>query len=370
MLHPHDELPFHQVAAPVLQPGTGDPNAYDRYFFHGWDADTGMAFVAALGLYPNRQIVDAAFCVAAEGHQRSVFASGRMSRERATRVGPVAVEVTDPMRELRVTVDAPEQGLQADLVFRARSAAILEPRQTMMDRSRLIMDTCRYAQFGRWAGSLRTGDQQVDVRPEQVGGTRDRSWGVRPLTGGTPAAPATSLPGIYWIWSPLQFDDGCLHLATSEDHRGARTLQAAVATDDLDGQDPWDAEGTLRHAKRVDHELTWEPGRRRAARLGFTVEHLDDRGTETLELTPVGRIHMRGVGYTHLERGHGAWHGELDVAGEELVHADVDPWDLTGLHVQHVVRVTGDREGAGMLEQLHLGAHAPTGLTGFIDPPT
>ena len=67
MLHPHDELPFHQVAAPVLQPGTGDPNPYDRYFFHGWDADTGMVFVVALGLYPNRPIVDAAFCVADDG---------------------------------------------------------------------------------------------------------------------------------------------------------------------------------------------------------------------------------------------------------------------------------------------------------------
>lgn len=369
MLHPHDDLPFHQAAAPVLQPATGDPNAYDRYFFHGWDVDTGLVFVVALGLYPNRQIVDAAFCVAADGHQRSVFASGRMSRQRDTSIGPVRVEVVDAMRVLKVTVDAPDQGLEAELAFTARSAAILEPRQTMMDRSRVIMDTCRFSQFGRWDGWLRTGSQRVDVVADRVGGTRDRSWGVRPLAGGTPAAPATTMPGIFWLWSPLQFDDGCLHLALSEDARGARTLEAAVAVDDLGDRPPWDAEDTLRPARRVDHQLTWEPGRRRAARAAFTVVHLDGTGTEHLELTPVGRVHMRGAGYTHLERGHGSWHGELDVAGEELVHAEVDPWDLTGLHVQHVVRVAGDREGAGVLEQLHLGPHAPTGLAGFLDPP-
>lgn len=128
MLHPHDDLPFHQAAAPVLQTVSGDPNAYDRYFFHGYDADVGLVFVVALGIYPNRQIIDAAFCVAADGHQRSVFASGRLSRARDTVVGPIRVEVEDPMRVLRVTVDAPSHGLEADLAFHARSAAILEPR--------------------------------------------------------------------------------------------------------------------------------------------------------------------------------------------------------------------------------------------------
>lgn len=369
MLHPHDELPFHQAAAPVLQPATGDPNAYDRYFFHGWDAESGAIFVVALGLYPTRQVVDAAFCMAMDGHQRSVFASGRMSRERDTAVGPVRVTVDDPMRTLTVAVDAPDQGLEAELRFTARTAAILEPRQTMLDRARVVLDTCRYAQFGRWDGWVRSGDERVAVSADRWGGTRDRSWGVRPLSGATPVAPSTAMPGIFWLWSPLQLEDGCLHLAVQEGADGARQLQAAVRATDVGDRPPWDADDTLANARLVDHAITWEPGRRRAARATWTVAALPHGGLERIELHPVGRVHMRGAGYTHLERGHGAWHGELDVAGEELVHADVDPWDLTGLHVQHVVRVDGDRRGAGVLEQLHLGPHAPTGLTGFVDPP-
>lgn len=369
MLHPLDDLPLHQVAAPLLQTVSGDPNAYDRYFFHGYDADTGMIFVVAFGIYPNRQIVDGAFCVSVDGHQRSVFASGRASRERDTVVGPIRVEVVDPMRSLRVTVDAPEQGLEADLTFDARTAAIEEPRQVLMDRTRVVLDTCRYTQFGRWRGTLRTGGQSVEVRPEAFAGTRDRSWGVRPLSGATPAAPATTISGIWWLWSPLQFDDHCLHLALSEDPTGRRTLETGVVARELGDRRPWDAEDTLEHARRVDWDLTWEPGRRRATRAAFHVERLLGADPVAVELTPVGRIHMRGVGYTHLERGHGAWHGDLDVAGEELVHADVDAWDFTGLHVQHVVRVSGDRTGVGVLEQLHLGEHAPSGLTGFLDPP-
>ena len=246
---------------------------------------------------------------------------------------------------------------------------MLEPNQTMMDRTRVIMNTCRFSQFGRWEGRVRSGDQEVAVTRDRFGATRDRSWGVRPLAGGAPTAPGTTMPGIFWLWSPLQFDDGCLHMAVSEDTRGARTLETAVDVDELGDRPPWDADETLRHGRRVDHDLTWEPGYRRARRATFTVEHLDERGTEHLELTPVGRVHMRGAGYTHLERGHGAWHGDLDVTGEELVHADVDPWDFTTAHVQQVVRVSGDRTGAGVLEEVHLGPHAPTGLAGFVDPP-
>lgn len=109
------------------------------------------------------------------------------------------------------------------------------------------------------------------MTPERFGGTRDRSWGVRPRSRGRPVRPGDEDAGIFWLWSPLQLDDGCLHTPISEDARGA---------------DPRD------RGRRVDHDLTWDPGYRRAKRAAFTVEHLDERGTERLELTPVGRIHM------------------------------------------------------------------------------
>lgn len=367
MLHAFDDYPIHQAAMPILQPVTGDANAYDRYFFHGYDADTGMIFVVALGIYPNRQIIDAAFCVSVDGHQRSVFASGRADPARSTQIGPIRVDVVEPMRVLRVQVDAPDQGLSADLTFTARSAAIQEPQQVMMDRSRVTLDSCRFTQFGRWSGSLRTGGVDVAVTPEAFAGTRDRSWGVRPLSGATPLAPPTEGHSFWWMWSPLQFDDGCAHMAVAEGEDGERQLMASVLAADV-AADATTSTDSIEHGTNVRYEVEWVPGVRRVAKAILTLERLAG-DPHVHELDPVGRIHMRGVGYTHLERGHGAWHGELDVAGEELVHDEVDTWDFTALHVQQVVRVSGTRTGVGVLEELHIGPHTPTGLTGIMDPP-
>lgn len=367
MLSAYDDYPIHQAAMPIFQTVTGDSNAYDRYFFHGYDADTGMIFVVALGVYPNRQIIDAAFCVSVDGHQRSVFASGRLDPERTCEIGPIRVDVVEPMRVLRVHVDAPEQGLAADLTFTARTAAIQEPQQVMMDRNRVTLDSCRFTQFGRWSGSLRTGDVDVAVTPDAFAGTRDRSWGVRPLSGATPLAPPTTGHSFWWMWAPLQFDDGCAHMAVAEDESGMRQLEASVLAD-LVGDGSTTDPSSIEHGTGVRWDVEWAPGVRRVRRAVLTLERLAG-DPHVHELEPVGRIHMRGVGYTHLERGHGAWHGELSVAGEELVHDDVDPWDFTALHVQQVMRVTGTRTGVGVLEELHIGPHTPSGLTGIMDPP-
>lgn len=370
MLHPLDDHLIHQAPLPLLQYESGDPNAYDRYFFHGYD-ETGMIFVVAMGIYPNRSIIDAAFCVSRDGHQRSVFASGRVSRDRASRIGPIEVEIVEPMREIAIRVDAPEQGLSAAATFHARSAAMEEPRHTLMDRNRVILDAHRYTQFGRWSGTVTTGDVTIDLDPATTGGTRDHSWGIRPLAGGNPQAPGDG-GGIYWVWAPLQVADRCVLGAFQEDAQGFRKLQYGALLDDVGDLDPWDAESTIVHARDVDIDVAWESGYRRAEHATVTLRHVGDRPDSVVEVEPVGRIYMRGVGYTSLDRPHGAWHDELSVVGEELTHADIDPTtDFTCLHVQQVVKVSGtEGDGLGVMEQLPIGPHAPSGLTGFLDPPT
>lgn len=367
MIHAFDEYPMHQAALPIAQTVDGDPNRYDRYFFHGYVPTAGVIFVVALGVYPNRQIVDGALCVSHDGHQRSVFASGRMTADRATQVGPIRIEVVEPLRRLRVSVDAPEQGLRADLTFDAGTVAMQEPRQTMMDRTRRIMDTCRYTQFGRWTGSLTSGDDEWSLNADACFGTRDRSWGVRPLSGATPMAPPTDVAGIWWLWTPLQLDDGrCLHVAVEEGPDGTRKLQAAAILQPLGDHAPNDP-AAIDHLHAVEHDVTWEPGTRRARRIDLTLRHRNGDAME-VHLEPQARVHMRGAGYTHLEWGHGTWHGESEVGGEEVDHADLAPTDFTGLHVQQLVHVTGDVTGWGIAEQLAIGEHAPSGLTGFLDP--
>jgi hypothetical protein len=78
-----DGYPIHQVPLPVAHPATSDRNFYDRYFFHGYRPEGEVFFGAAMGLYPNRRVIDAAFSVVHNGRQKNLYASGRAPSERS-----------------------------------------------------------------------------------------------------------------------------------------------------------------------------------------------------------------------------------------------------------------------------------------------
>ena len=71
--------------------------------------------------------------------------------------------------------------------------------------------------------------------------------------------------------------------------------------------------------------------------------------------------------------GHGQAHGALAVEREDLKLADVDVRLLQHLHVQAICKITyrgeGGRQavGRGVLEQLVIGPHAPSGFTEMLD---
>jgi hypothetical protein len=108
-----DDYPIHQTPEPVAYAGT-DRNFYDRYFFNGYAPQgdgNDLFFAAAFGVYPHLNIADAAFCVMKDGKQVNLHASRWLKMERMDlTVGPIALDVLEPLRRLKLTVTAPEQG--------------------------------------------------------------------------------------------------------------------------------------------------------------------------------------------------------------------------------------------------------------------
>ena len=367
MISPHDDLPIHQTPAPIAHPATGDPNHYDRFFFNGYDPDGGYFFALAMGLYPNRGVIDAAFSVVRDGVQRSVFASGPIPRDRSqTTIGPITVELTEPLRVNRISVQAPDQGLEAELRYEARTPAVEEPRQRIEDRFRTPMDYTRVTQLGCWEGSLRSGDVEINV-PAGTPGTKDRSWGIRPVGEPVPGAPSSVFSSLYFLWTPIHLGDEGLFLALFEHAdgnrwycRGARaemlTPGAATCTD----------EG-ITHLDGVDYDIDFEPGTRRSRSASFAYRF----GDEVLEakLEPLLTFPMQGIGYHHPTFGHGYYHGpEVRVEGATWDLNAEDPLHPLNLHVEQVVRVTvGDRVGVGTFEQMIIGPHRPSGFTDLFD---
>ena len=110
MLTMADDYPVHQRPEPIARPGS-NRDFYDRYFFNGCAPEGQQFFALALGVYPNRNVMDASFCVIHDGIQHNLRASRRCTGERMdVRVGPISIEVLEPLRSLRILVDDDESG--------------------------------------------------------------------------------------------------------------------------------------------------------------------------------------------------------------------------------------------------------------------
>jgi hypothetical protein len=366
VLSSFDDYPIHQGSLPIALTATSDPNHYDRYFFNGYTRTGDLFFAAAMGLYPNRHVADAAFSVVRGGQQVNVHASRRAPADRrdANAVGPITVEIVEPLRTLRLIVEAPEHGLRADLTFRHRTTPIEEPHFFRRTGNRVWFDYTRLTQFGTWEGWVEVDGERVEVSPAEVVGTRDRSWGVRPVgeryAYGAPVAP----PQFFWLWAPVNFDGFCAHFDVNETSSGEGWHQEAVVVPLGDAP----ATGMTAPHYRID----WAPGTRHAAR--FEVDLVDDGGAvSTMTLEPFLHFQMSGLGYTHPEWGHGVWKGENEVGGDRWALPIPEPVPLDHLHIQALSRATfrhadgREDHGIGILEQFVLGPHEPTGLTGIID---
>jgi len=368
VLTPFDDHPIHQTASPIAQVATSDPNQYDRYFFNGHDNDGELFFAAAMGHYPNRGVVDAAFCVVHEGVQHSVFASGLISTDRTTRIGPITIEVLEGLRRLRVVVEPNDTGVGADLTFEARTPAVQEPRQTITRESLMLMDYTRLTQWGTWSGRVGYDDIDIPVDPSVVRGTRDRSWGIRSVGSQLKTNFPASPPQVFWLWSPLHFDDVCTHMAVFEYADGERWFESGLIVPVLADADAatWGVEHVGEKMDSVGYEIGWMSGTRemKSASLSLTAGDVSHR----IELEKLLTFRMRGIGYFHPHWKHGSNHGPLEIGGETLVLDDIDPTDPASIHIQTVVKAHwGDRVGVGILEQLAFGDHSPTGLTGVLD---
>ena len=372
MLDPMDDYPIHQTGAPLAHPATGDRNHYDRYFFNGYDPDGEVFFAGAMGFYPNRSVIDAAFSVVTDGVQRNVHASGRIPVDRsATVCGPVRIEVVEPLRVLRLVVDPSVHGVGCDLTYRARTVALEEDRFTRHSGSRLVMDYTRMTQFGTWEGTVTTGERRITIDPATHLGTRDRSWGVRSVGEPEGGAPGTSLPQFFWLWAPLNFEDGATHFDVNETTTGERWHHSGFHIPVLGVGDPvLDTGGLAVSAepmREVDWSIDWEPGTRRSRRASLTFTPWNAEPT-VIELEPLLTFQMLGIGYFHPEWSHGVWKGESASGADEWRVDDLDPVAPQHTHVQQLVRATRNgRAGTGVLEQLAIGDHHPSGLSGFFD---
>ncbi len=365
-LDPLDEYPIHQVPLSMAYVASSDRNSYDRCIYQAHAHDGSTEMLTGLGVYPNLGVIDAFAVVRRGDRQWAVQASGiRPANKMDQRVGPYRIEVVEPFRRLHLVCDGDEHGVGFDLWFESGYEPMREPQHIRYGGpvGHVTLEGCRYAQVGTWRGELRVDGASIALDEQSWTGTRDRSWGIRPVGLPDPVGrPNRFEPGIWWCWIPLRFDDFAVHVMLEEDPEGFRTLNYALRV--------WPAS-----SGRAPEQLGWpqiDIDYRSGTRLprGATLQLTTlDRRTSILEIECLTGIPLHlGCGYgTAADWNHGRWMGESWVRGVTYDYTDpavqaLLPWG----GIDHLARATLDGQvGYGTFEHGSVGRHAPSGMSGI-----
>lgn len=381
MLTPADDYPLHQTADPIAFSGT-DRNFYDRFFFNGYDREQDIFFAFALGVYPHLDVMDGSFCVRINDRQYNLRCSKDMQMDRLNlQLGPLSLDIVEPLRQTRLVIAENEYGIHGELTATARHTAIEEPRFTRRNGARAFMDYTRATQNVSWQGYIHIAGQRIGLSPNQCMGTRDRSWGIRPVGMSDPQTVTPIVePQFYWLWTPMNFEAASLFCHSNEDRDGKPWNRRAVWVDH--------ETGAATHYEAVLIDVQFNAASRRIETVsGFlssqpaAVNSGGSGGPEGLEfqIKTGALFYMQGLGYTHPTWNHGLHHGSLEVAYDELDCAEAEAQLAAGsihnLHVQALSEITvsasdgakGDLIGYGVTEQLFIGQHAPSGFHSVLD---
>ncbi|MFD5526241.1 hypothetical protein [Streptomyces virginiae] len=363
-----DEYPIHQAPLSMKHLVSGDRNAYDRCIFHVFDHAGRAVLILGLGVYPNAGVIDAYATLRIGDELLAVRASDALTDDRMNlSVGPLSIVVDVPLKQLtlRCAPDADDpHGLSYDITWTAEFPAVWEPHHIQRRGDRLMLEGRRFVQAGNVTGTICAKGEEFTLTAGEWTGTRDRSWGVRPIPGeeGGRAAEEYRPDGFHWLWIPVRFADRFVMVIAQEDADGHRTLNEAVQVFPEAGG-------------RADVQLGWphteiryRPGSRHPE---SAVVHLTDPSRKPLELgVEILNSSPLAVGAGYPPAGdwqHGTWQGRgwSDRRVYDLSHPAAHPMAAFGV-TDHSARFTLDGQtGHGIFEHGSFGRHDPSGFADY-----
>ncbi len=362
-----DEYPIHQVPLPVTWAASSDRNFYDRCYFNAHDRTGDIFLITGLGYYPNLGTKDAFVLVRRGDEQTAVHLGDAIDDDRLNqRVNGYGLEVVDPLKKVRLTLDETD-GIAFDLTWEGSFDVLQEQPHVMRAGSRVTLNAQRFAQVGTWSGSLLIDGEEIAVTPDRWVGTRDRSWGIRPVGAAEPEGRPSDPPfeGMWWLYVPVRFDDFSIVLIIQESPDGYRTLN--------DCHRVW-RDGTVEQLGWPQVSITYASGTRVPTRADITCTTPDGKPLrlEVESLLPVA-LHIGGGYGGDPDWTHGMWKG----AGfSERVTYDLTDDSVTGRTmfgvIDHAARAVchhgggEEAEGWGLLEHGALGRHDPSGFADWF----
>ncbi|MGI9125661.1 MAG: hypothetical protein ACR2JM_13065 [Mycobacterium sp.] len=375
MLGPLDEYPVQQVHQPIAWPGYSDRNFYDRSYFNAHDRTGDIFVISGIGYYPNLGVKDAFLLISRRGGgkfggsgdtQTAVHLSDAIDQNRLNQhVNGYRVDVVDPLKTLRIVLDETE-GIACDLTWEGLFGVVQEQRHVMRSGTKVTLDAQRFAQLGSWSGHLLIDGERIAVTPDTWIGTRDRSWGIRPVGEPEPAGRPADPPfeGMWWLYVPMAFEEFAIVVIIQEEPSGFRTVNDCTRI--------W-RDGRVEQLGWPRVKIHYRSGTR--IPTGAVIEATNLAGDpvrfDVESKLPVP-IHVGGGYGGDSDWLHGVWKGAKFT--ERLTYDMTDPAIVArsgfGVidHVGRAVCEEGGRqsEGWGLFEHGALGRHDPSGFADWL----
>ncbi len=326
MLVGMDEYPFHQITDTFAAVAGSDPQWNDGHYVCFCDEAGEVCLTSNLRLYQNNDVLDGFVCVRHDGRQHNLRLSRRLRPDLDhLGVGPLRLEVIEPMRTLRLVLERNAYGLAVDVRCHSSAVPYQDPIEITRVDGRLLSERATYEITGTCEGTVEVGGQSIELTSATAAFFRNHSWGYQagrggPRPYGAPLGTPRRVPGIrQWV------------LFNMPDHGGfffQDPKRRAAA-----------GQGVVLFADRVvpiaamDHDLQFYEGGRRL-RSG-TVELVDAEGTaRTYAIEDLGWVYCQGGGYFggfDDGLGQGVYRGEY--------HEEGEVWDVS--HPTQVVEANG-----------------------------
>ncbi|MCV7282645.1 hypothetical protein H7J88_23700 [Mycolicibacterium flavescens] len=371
-LVPEDELLTHQIVDTFATVSQSDPSWTEKIWTIAHARDNSLQLVLGVGKYTNRGVFDGAAGVCRGTEQWTVRAGRRLASDpSATDVGPIHYRVVEPLRAVRVSLDANDHApIAFDVEMRGSFVAALE--DPWPDRSpdgyRVSHNVLRYHQIGSASGWVEVDGDRTEV--SDWISIRDHSWGLRPGVG----KPIPGLPRggrrikqMFMTWLPMTMTrpDGSSYslFVMYQEERGDGFLEVRSQAEQQND------DGTSHRFAAVEQDLHFNDDNRRFTH--GTVTLIDTDGSRRpLTVTAAGPtgFHLGTAGYYGWNDWvYGEWVGELKVEGNHVTDCDA-PANASKLHQLRdlLVRVddpVGGGSGLGNAETFALGAFPERGLT-------
>lgn len=305
MLSKYDEFPVHQASRPFAHIPSTDLSWDDGYYFGVFSAEHKVFLLTGMRINPNADMVGGYAIINVAGRQHSVRFSRCWRQQIDTVIGPLSYEFVEPMKAIRLRLDANDSALSFDIMWTGVAPAFEEAHHIAETRGRITTDQTRYSQPGVASGVIQFDGTRYDVTPGVWSGARDHSWGLyadrKPLGGHHEWLPPREVPAVpralrFWTLFEAGEWSGFYHIHESPDGEQVKMNDVFGAPFEGNLFNGW--QGPTVPLKAARHELRFKEGTR--IFTGGTIHLTDDQNrawTQHFEVAAPPWV-VQTMGYT------------------------------------------------------------------------